>query len=225
MTQPDSPVTIEVTVAAPIDAVWHSLRDHAAIRRWHGWDFDGLDAEITEIYGPAASEPAPYELLLDGGDRFTLAVEGATTRVVLTRAPLGSDPPWDEWYEDINEGWTTFLQQLKFGLERHPGQDRRTLFLDASGADLPDPTALLRGPGLPADGTFWFRSEHQHGLTLDPLGPGLVIAGTKPVRPGSPGGAMAIVTAYGLTDAEWTAARDRWVVWWRGHYPGAAEPV
>ncbi len=35
MTQPGSPVTIEVTVtvAAPIDAVWHSLRDHAAIRR------------------------------------------------------------------------------------------------------------------------------------------------------------------------------------------------
>lgn len=145
--------------------------------------------------------------------------------MTLTRAPLGNDPRWDEWYDDINEGWTTFLQQLKFGLEAHPGQERRTVFLDASGPDQPDPTALLRGGDVPASAREWFRSEHQTGVVLDQLGPGLVVVGVKPVRPGSAGGAMAIVTAYEMDDADWAAARERWVAWWRGHYPGAAEPV
>lgn len=219
------PVTITVTVAAPVEVVWEHLRDPAAIGRWHGWHFDGLDAEITEIYGPAASETAPYVLQVGGGDEFALTAEDGVTRVTLTRAPLGTDPQWDEWYEDINEGWTTFLQQLRFGLERHPGQARRTLFLDASGPDRPDVTALLAAPDLPDAGEFWFRSTHQLGLTLPSLGPGLVIAGVKPVRPGSNGGAMGIVTAYGLDDTDWAAARERWVAWWRGHYPGAADPV
>jgi len=225
MTQLDPPFTIEVTVAAPVETVWASLRDPAAIRRWHGWHFDGLDAEIEEIYGAPASTPAPYVLEVGGGDRFALTDEGGATRVTLTRAPLGNDPRWDEWYDDINEGWTTFLQQLKFGLEAHPGQERRTVFLDASGPDQPDPTALLRGGDVPASGREWFRSEHQTGVVLDQLGSGLVVVGVKPVRPGSAGGAMAIVTAYEMDDADWAAARERWVAWWRGHYPGAAEPV
>ncbi|MEJ7705405.1 MAG: hypothetical protein WKF47_18010 [Geodermatophilaceae bacterium] len=51
MTDPDNPgVTIEVTIAAPVKAVWQSLRGPAWIRRWHGWHFDGLDQEIDTIY-------------------------------------------------------------------------------------------------------------------------------------------------------------------------------
>lgn len=219
------PVTITVTVAAPVEAVWEHLRDPDAIRRWHGWDFDGLDAEITEIYGPAASEPAPYELLLGGGDRFTLTELGGSTRVTVTRVTFGTDPQWDDWYDDITEGWTTFLQQLRFGLEHHPGEERRTVFLDVNGRGLPDPTSLLRGSDVPESGAFWFSSEHQRGLTLATLGPGLVIAGVKPARPGSQGGAMAIVTGYALDDATWAATRDAWTTWWREHYPNAAVPV
>jgi uncharacterized protein YndB with AHSA1/START domain len=40
---------IEVTMAAPVDAVWRALRDPAEIRRWFGWDYDGLDEEIRLI--------------------------------------------------------------------------------------------------------------------------------------------------------------------------------
>lgn len=37
MTESD-PIIVEVTVAAPPDAVWRALRDPAEIRRWHGWE-------------------------------------------------------------------------------------------------------------------------------------------------------------------------------------------
>lgn len=217
----DQPFTIEVTVAAPVEVVWAALRDPEVIRRWHGWHFDGLDEEIAEIFG-AASETAPYDLLVGGGDRFTLTPHGTGTRVTMTRAPLGQNPEWDQYYDDINEGWTTFMQQLRFGLEQHPGQDRRTMFLDVSGPDLPDPTDLLRGSDLPAAGRTWFTSAHQLGVTVDALGPGLVVVGSKS---GTPGGAMAIVTGYGLDDAEWERTRAEWNGWWRAHYPAAADPV
>ena len=46
----DHPVTVEVTVEAPAGQVWSSLRDPKQIRRWHGWQYDQLDAEIREIY-------------------------------------------------------------------------------------------------------------------------------------------------------------------------------
>ena len=44
------PVVAEVVIAAPADAVWRALREPAEIRRWFGWDYDGLDAEIEFIF-------------------------------------------------------------------------------------------------------------------------------------------------------------------------------
>ena len=34
---------MEITLPAPMDTVWTAFRDPAAIRRWFGWDYDGLD--------------------------------------------------------------------------------------------------------------------------------------------------------------------------------------
>jgi hypothetical protein len=55
-------VVVEVTVAAPVDVVWHALRDSAEIRRWfglHAVTFDGgaglliamRDRVILSAYG------------------------------------------------------------------------------------------------------------------------------------------------------------------------------
>jgi len=232
-------VTIEVTVAAPVETVWHSLRDPAWIRRWHGWHFDGLDEEIELIYGTEAREgEQPYVLLIDGGDQFVLSEHLGGTLVRITRAPPGGNPEWDAYYDDITEGWTSFLQQLRFALEHQPGRERRTLFFSSEGLgqsmaslgvdnpvagerfDVSDPSRPLRA------GEVWFVSDHQVGLTLDDLGPGLVVAGIKPTSPASPdGGAMAILSTYGLDDAAFAAVRERWSAWWRSACPGSADPV
>ena len=89
------PVLFDVVIAAPADTVWRALRDRTEIRRWFGWDYDGIDDEI-----------------------------------------------------DINEGWLTFMQQLRFMLERHPGQDREALH-------------------IPLTGEPWFETENQVGVIND----------------------------------------------------------
>jgi hypothetical protein len=82
--------------------------------------------------------------VLDGGPGGTIALEarGDGTVVRVTR------PTSEAGYDEVDEGWLTFIQQLRFYLERHPGQKRRTLHVATGGDE-------------------WFRSEHQVGTVRD----------------------------------------------------------
>jgi hypothetical protein len=167
------------------------------------------------------------------GSRFEVEARGPHTVVRVTMpAPVG-DAGWEEFYDDIREGWTSFVMQLRFALENHPGEDRRTLWLEGAGAAPLDPAQLgLDGGRPPGDryegatawGESWsgevlFRNEHQVGLTVDGYGPGLVILHGKPPQARPPhGGGMAIVTAYGLDDAGFAALEQRWTAWWRQRF-------
>ena len=137
------PIIVEVVIEAPVETVWRALRDRDEIRRWFGWEYDGFDEEIEFIFFQA-SKVDDEARVLDGGPSGVIALEdrGDRTVVRVTRAaPAGS---WDGVYDEINEGWLTFFQQLRFYLERHPGQDRRTLH-------------------VPAGGEEWFRTENKVG--------------------------------------------------------------
>lgn len=222
---------IEVTVAAPVDAVWDALRDKDKIRQWHGWDYEGLDAEIDEIYLTQITEDVQARTLDVGGDMFRLVTEGHGTRVTLTRAPRGVDPDWDAYYDDITEGWITFLQQLRFAVERQPGAARRTLFLSSdneNGRSLADDLGLAHqqaafGANLVGEDVkveVWFRSEHQLGVTVNAWGNGLLVISSSPPFEGKPKGiAMMILSTYGLSEAELASLSNRWTSWWAGRYP------
>ena len=137
------PVIVEVTIAAPVDVVWSALRDPAELRRWFGWQYEGLDEEIRFIFVQEAKADDDAHVL-DGGEGGTIALEvlGDRTVVRVTRAASA------DGYDEINEGWITFLQQLRFYLERHPGQERATVHVATSGEE-------------------WFRSENQAGFVRD----------------------------------------------------------
>ncbi|TQF74095.1 SRPBCC domain-containing protein [Rhodococcus spelaei] len=225
---------VETAVAAPAARVWRALRDPTLIRRWHGWEYDdehGLDEEIRQIFVDGVVEDAAAMVLtVHGGDRFTVTpgAEGAVVRIV--RAAKGSNPEWDDWYDDVTEGWTSFLQQLKFGLERHDLAERCTLYLDGptGGATVMELLGVAGVTGPPGSaytalvstgdalsGTVWFRSPKQLGLTVDQLGPGLLVLAIQPEnaqRPG--GGAQMILSAYGRGAEEFAALSDRWTNWW-----------
>jgi len=223
---------IEVVIAAPVPEVWAALRDPVQIRRWHGWEDDSLDAEIEQIYGAAATvAESGTRLVLAGGDTVVLETVPGGTRLQLHRVPLGANPEWDAYYDDITEGWTSFLQQLRFALERHPGSDRRTLQLAGAPATLGGVVARLgvaelrdRDAGTPYTATttlaehwtgqVWFVSERQLGITVDGYGDGLLILGEEPVAAHRPdGGSMVLLTAY-TGPEEFAAIRERWNRWW-----------
>ena len=116
------PVIVEVVIEAPVETVWRAMRDPAEIRHWFGWDYEGLEEEIQVIFFQDSTADDDAHVL-DGGAEGVIALEarGDQTVVRVTRAaPAGS---WDGVYDEVNEGWLTFFQQLRFYVERNPGRD------------------------------------------------------------------------------------------------------
>ena len=155
-------------------------------------------------------------LSIGGSDRFELRETADGTVVRLTR-PQREDvaAEWVEFYDDISEGWTSFLHQLKFSLEQHPGQPRRTVFLSASGA----PRSTADG-GTGASPGVLHRPAPARGRAGE-VGPGLAVVGETPARPGKEVGAMLIVTTYGQDDAQFDREVEAWSAWWREAFPDA----
>jgi hypothetical protein len=224
--------TIEVTIAAPVETVWQALRDKDQLRRWHGWEYDegGLDKEIDTIYFSDETEDAAnHRLELQGGDVFTLEEAAGGTRLRIVRAAYGASPEWDDYYDDITQGWTSFTQQLKFALERQPGKDRKTLFFSGRGEtspidalDLSTVAQLDEGKryetqlaGVSSGGEVWFCTEAQLGLTVDAWGEGLLVVAYQPAKKA----AMAILNTYGVSDSELDDLRSEWTTWWSSRYP------
>jgi hypothetical protein len=233
-------VLVEILVAAPIDVVWRALSEPAEITRWFGWEYPGLAEEAEGMFKDRAKvSEGNYTLQFAMmGDRYTLESHGAHTIVRLIRSAPVTDKGWKGIYDDTVEGWLTFTQQLRFALERHLGEDRRTLYLNgrakASVTALPIDALGLRSlivvpigerysvttpMGDALEGEVWFRSANQIGLTVDKYGDGLLVVGTRPRTSKSPhGSGESVVTTYNLDEATFGALRDRWSAWWRQTY-------
>ena len=217
----EQPAVIEVTVGAPVETVWESLRDPDLIKLWMGWHYDQLDAEINVIFmTDEKADPDTHTLELGDGDRFEVFEGEKGTVVRITRAPFVPDTEWSAYYHEITEGWLSFLQQLRFMYQEHPGEVRRTLFLAGTGSAA---LAALEESIPTTAGESWYSAERQYGTVLPELGPGLLIIATKPPATDDQGnvtvGVMAIVTTYGLDDESFDAERSRWESWWRSGYP------
>jgi Activator of Hsp90 ATPase homolog 1-like protein len=251
MTAPDSPATppsaprvvVDVTIAAPIERVWQALRDPALLAQWFGWDYDKLAAEIEMIFLGSDIKVEPGRRLDMGGDVFELEAVGSSTRVRLVRAEAPTSDTWDGVYDDIDEGWRTFVAQLAFWLEAQQGVDRavsprRTIYLaghreQADGpslaaaaglsaiADLPvgERYATTAVTGEPLAGVVRFRTEHQVGFSVDAWGPGMLVLAGRPGSPKSPhGGGFALITAFGVTEDALARIADGWSAAWRGAF-------
>jgi uncharacterized protein YndB with AHSA1/START domain len=188
-------VIAELTLPAEPDAAWRYVREPELVRRWFGWDYDGLGHEIDVIFLQEASVDDRSRTLAwdDGiqeGDRFELTDLGVETGLrVIRGAP-------EDGYDDIAEGWITFAHQLRFALEHPEAGARRTLHLTGG-----SPGAAQRA--LELGGEQAYRTEHQAGVLVDG---GLLVVWEKP--PAST--ATMTFTAFGAPPDE-----ARWRDWWR----------
>lgn len=231
---------LSVVINADARQVWEMLREPARVAQWHGWDADDLAAEINEIYfnDDVVEAPDHTQLTLHGGDVFELEPVPEGTLVKVTRAGVDHNSEWAAWDEDITQGWLTFLQQLRFALERHPHGKRHTLFFEFPGgsgstidklglSETPkpgEPYQLILATGEEISGKVWFRSQHQVGLTVHSYaehGEGLLIVADQPVieevRPD--GGAMVIASTYDLGAHQLESIESLWDGWRAENYP------
>jgi hypothetical protein len=241
MAEKQDRVIVEMTIAAPIETVWAALRDPEQLLNWFGWDADTLRDEIKFIFEDHAEADEANRVISFGeyegvADRVELrAAPGGTVLRVVRSGPVSAD--WNAFYEDTWEGWTTFFQQLRFLLERHPGAKRRTLFLsgrlEAPGA-LPVAAlgleALWNAAGgskasfaLPlgetVTGTVWHHSNRQVAMSVDSWGDGLMVITDQPTPNAGPnGGGTALLTTFGLSDEVFAALEQRWTAWWRQRF-------
>jgi hypothetical protein len=232
-------VVVEVVVAAPAAEVWRALREPDQLRRWFGWEYDGLVEEIDGIFvsGAKASED---DLLieLDGGDRIWLEDRGEATVVRVTRAAPAEGETRDATDGEIDAGWLTFVHQMRLALERHRGQDRRTLRLTGrrrAGDAAPTARALglqdaaangageryqaVTAVGEPLSGEVWFTTDALTGLTVEAYGDGLLVLAEESGQSSPPRRrATATLTVYAFDDAAFAALCDRWTGWWKARF-------
>jgi uncharacterized protein YndB with AHSA1/START domain len=214
MSEQQKPFRVEVVVEAPRDVVWRALTEPDEIRRWFGWDYDGLDAEIRFIFVDHAERVAPDRIELDdGGPRQTIELEDDGPRTIVRVVCPGSvaDAEWDDLFDGMEEGWRTFLEQLRHQLERHPEGARRTLYLTGEA----EPAAVLPAIEEAVPGEAWRAGRFQWLVATPRYGDGLVsVAARVPLDEAGRVPLAVTVTSYDLDDAGFAAARAEWEARW-----------
>ena len=240
-----SRVLVEVTIAAPVDTVWRAVREPDQLLNWFGWDADTLAEEVEVIFGrPAAVDEQAHTIRFQAwegiSDGFELAPRQGATVLRVVRFGATADIDWKSTYEDVNEGWVNFVQQLRLLLERHPGARRRTIY--RSGAARPGVPAPSEALGLASlrerpdgadyeavlptgdeiGGVIWHRTHFQLGMLVRAWGDGLLVVDDKDATPSRPhGGGAVLLTTFGLDDATFAALERRFAQWWEERYPSA----
>lgn len=235
-------VLVEVVIAAPAGDVWDAIRNPQKIYNWFGWDAATLEDEIDFIFNKSGrADEAKRTLRFEGTtDRFEVEERGGESVLrVIRAAPAGES--WESVYEDMTEGWISFVQQLRFAVKRHAIGPRRTIYL--SGNVKPGGTGPIDGLGLaglralPDGETFdvelptgdrisgeaWHRSPWQVGCTVAQWGDGLLVVTDQSATDAAPHGrGVAVLTTYGLSDEAFARTEASWKAWWETHYESKA---
>ena len=164
----------KIVVAASPEAVWRALREPAEIAAGSAGRPAAGGGDRPDLRGRRGGHrrgPAPRAFPMPAtSSSSSLAVRRRWCGVVRA-APAGTD--WDGIYDEIVEGWRTFVQQLAFVFAAHAGDARRTLYLSGrtrEGGPRPPAAigltairaarairiALSSAPGDTLTGTVWF---------------------------------------------------------------------
>lgn len=204
---------VEVPVRAGRGEVWKAVTQPAVLRRWFGWDYEGLEAEIRQIFVNQAA-------LLEGdrmgwADGSYLEVTGDVDNSTVCAIREGPAADTDR-FDAIEEGWKAFLVQLRFLLEHRPKGSRRTVYL--TGAATGRETLALVDAA-------WERAGSRVAWAVVPEGHLVVAAGHVPLSRRSTAAMQITVSTYGLPDEEFALCRDDWAKRWTSVATGAQVTV
>lgn len=209
---------LSLTIKASMETVWDALRQKQKLAQWFGWDYDGLEAEIDDIYfsnvrEEGATDTARRRLVVNGGDTFTLSAQGDITELQLVRCPLDGTAE-DNYYGTITEGWISFVEQLRFMLECQPNDTRKTIVtnkqlakdvvLTQLGLSDPQEGQTFKGflEEVEVSGSVRFSTPQQIGLLVNGWGPGLLIIQFSEN--------MQLLTMYGQEDETYRTLVEKW---------------
>lgn len=148
-TPPGRTVDLAIDIDATIEEVWHALTTSEGVARWFapyasvtpgvggsvgvGWDPKEIwDSPIT-VWEPLRRLQTVSEMPSKDGGMVRLAVDyyleaqDGRVRVRLVHSGFDDSDSWDGYIDGLDAGWSYFLVNLKYALERHRGLDRRQL--------------------------------------------------------------------------------------------------
>jgi uncharacterized protein YndB with AHSA1/START domain len=197
------PYSVEIVLPVGRDEAWDAVTQPAVLRQWFGWDYDGLAAEIQQIFVDQATFLAPERM--GWADGSYLEVVGDDDRAVVRAVREGSVPDNPDAYDAIEEAWRGFLTQLRFLFERRPGGGRRTIYL----------TGETTGrQALSLAETGWEAVGRRVSWTVDADGFLIVVAGRVPLDGPSAARMEVTVSTFGLDDDAFEARREEWTKKW-----------
>jgi uncharacterized protein YndB with AHSA1/START domain len=184
-------IDIEITIDAPVEAVWEALSKGDQIAQWFApnarvepgvggsiWLSWGAGAEGTgriEVWEPnrrlvwSEDHGGPTQIMVD----FEIEGSGGSTKLRMVNSGFGASANWDEQYEATKTGWTYFLFHLAFYVVRHRGRVRRMISSRRkTNRPVADVWRALMGPdGL---GVADVKTGQQHEMHLDGANAGTV---------------------------------------------------
>ncbi len=175
--------------------VWRHLREPELLRRWFGWHGPEFEDEIAGLSGGFSAVEREGRAVVIGDHRMELQETDAGTELSVSR--VGES---DEHGIEIDEGWVTFLEQLRYVIAVQPEGARHTYMVP--GAPATD---------IPWEHEEWARSAHQRTVLVPAWGQ-VQVATVRPAAGGP--AARIVVNGYGRTDdeaAEQHAAAAAWV--------------
>ena len=197
------PYDVEISVAVGRDEVWDTVTQPPVIRQWFGWDYDGLDSEIKHIFVDQATFLAPERM--GWADGSYLEVVGDDKRSTV-RAVRGEPPArHPERYDPIEEGWKTFLVQLRHLLEESPTGLRRTLHLTGTA---PGRRALELATG------DWTRVGTRVAWIVNADRSLVVVSAQRPLDNPDADRIEVIVSTFGVDKATFATYRSTWSERW-----------
>ena len=243
-------VVVSVDIPLPGDVVWDHVRKPELIRRWYGWDRDDLDEDIERIFVEHAEVEHDHvpgtsirRLRWHHHEDLELRCRDDNpghTLVTVHRAGRDLSVSFDGVRDVVDENWISSVEQLRFALTVHPGEERRTLAIHgldagprhdplmfraglhgARGAPIGGHVEATRPDGTKVGGTVVYRTDLQFGVWLHGIAESLLVIQEVPVASHPPHGAInAILTRFGLSDELQAEAERRWAGWWDGtHHP------